>query len=1339
MTQRPIVLGVALTVALVAGIAPAPADAPPASCGAPSGCNLGSDLLVFGDEGDPAYRVIAHVTDCGLCNFPPAISPDFELFGSAQITFGPYSPAINLCPANSDQVPFTVAHLNLSSRNSVELGTYYVPRDPIGVLALDPSPALRTACVSAANLDYAIPRVLLTGMDGAKTELKALSNHASLTLPESVRASDGSGLLGRIELDQLRFTQGLSLTHTQNEDQFSPLRFWPDGLPIRIGPDVITYTERDVSFTTGAPPTGPVAYGVTPPDPSNVAAVAMQCGSVDPEMGDPCTGTGSIWNAGYFDGSWMVSGTVAFDQAGVDLDLALAAGEKVVYEPLFPRGTWVRLNGPAGIQVRDSAIQGGAFNDGVGWLRMARGPCPDALEERRRFALNGGAQQPILRSGDGGSLLAGATDLNPPPDGGGPPQPILWTYNEANELGCGTLYVPPALTSATPSIAWNASAVPTVLDRGIYSGYNFNRNGVCLHPTLGVQQELCVNDNDCDAGQGETCVDGGFEPHCPGVLTAAKWTTQLDSDPPYPPLTYDVLGASGREMAFVLRRSGVTGVFDAGDNLGDTLGNPVNGQFQLDLDTFGLAFKASRSERADTITAGDLVVPWPSDTEIPLLDIGVCDCGRPQGGRTPNVLFEKSLAYWSAPFSPYGVTFSPDQAPPNCLLTAADACAAPGPVKSACIDAITPVARFEPDLDSSIGMAPDGQANPITPHSIARVKFDEDKTGPVLQKPYVYDLEMFNLSQWPGTPPGNTFGYYDAIGDLHLPFFGLTPSGIKVQREPLNVGLDYLADLHQECDEAANPDCATAVPSHVEATRKMAADSVVLPFRVDYLGAAATADPDDGFDPPGPEDDQDAALKSRGTLFAYTPEEAADPTQELNFGSVRVAAGLMMRPDDAPAAGPGSMTIVGGDPQSPAADVGAGAALRLWGAASAAGRTQLASGPGVFAGGLTAPEQAVYADAIVQMGLSGEWYNTASPLDLKTALHSTDAIDALASVSDAGGVFNLESTPPGLSPPVTASEITGALEFSPDLESLDLVQIASNLDTGGEFFKFDASTLTIDRHVKEGAQDQQPIAQVGKEDLPGASQIMQMPAQQDIPFPSVPGMAWDFDYTVDSSTTPPSFQFESLTGSVDLTQGGLSGVGFDKMGATLKFWKDGNWYFTAELKVNFDGNSASGGILLGNTQDKTPLQDLDWNIAEFLGGIDKFDGGYIKAGGSVNVWDTGCLLRITGGGEVGGWYLSNSFGGKVRYWLSGEAACVTSIRGDGTLMGGMVNDLFKISGNFWAAGGAGFCDPDDWDTPEDVLDDDFCASCVAGMTGSGHYPPKDLDITFKKDYLECSL
>ena len=64
---------------------------------------------------------------------------------------------------------------------------------------------------------------------------------------------------------------------------------------------------------------------------------------------------------------------------------------------------------------------------------------------------------------------------------------------------------------------------------------------------------------------------------------------------------------------------------------------------------------------------------------------------------------------------------------------------------------------------------------------------------------------------------------------------------------------------------------------------------------------------------------------------------------------------------------------------------------------------------------------------------------------------------------------------------------------------------------------------------------------------------------------------------------------------------------------------------------------------------------------------------------------------------------------------------------------------FKMSGKFWAGGGIGFCDPEDWNSPADVLDDDFCTACAAWGRITGTYPPSDLDLKFSGPSVECAL
>jgi hypothetical protein len=351
---------------------------------------------------------------------------------------------------------------------------------------------------------------------------------------------------------------------------------------------------------------------------------------------------------------------------------------------------------------------------------------------------------------------------------------------------------------------------------------------------------------------------------------------------------------------------------------------------------------------------------------------------------------------------------------------------------------------------------------------------------------------------------------------------------------------------------------------------------------------------------------------------------------------------------------------------------------------------------------------------------------------------TSGAIEPLAGHPDAVTVFNTEGNAPGDSPPTNGTRITGYADIEPDLSRVSFLELVSNTDTGGEFYAYDGQVVTIDRHVKEG---EEPITSVTQRSAEGGSSL-EVSDGQKIDFPEGSGAEdgdsdspltfdWDFDM--------PGFKFRSLTGTLDLMNGGLSGMGFDKLGATMKFYADGDWYFTAGMAGTFSDYRVKGDVLTGNTTDMKPLRDIDPMVSRFLKGVDRFDGIYIGGGFGGPVWNYGCLFRVSVGVDVAGWYISDSYGGKLAGWVAGTGACIVSVRGTLTLIGGEVNKKFKVTGNFWAAGGIGFCSPEEWDTPQMVLDDDFCAACVGEVEVRGTYPPKDFDLEIDGPEFECSL
>ena len=54
-------------------------------------------------------------------------------------------------------------------------------------------------------------------------------------------------------------------------------------------------------------------------------------------------------------------------------------------------------------------------------------------------------------------------------------------------------------------------------------------------------------------------------------------------------------------------------------------------------------------------------------------------------------------------------------------------------------------------------------------------------------------------------------------------------------------------------------------------------------------------------------------------------------------------------------------------------------------------------------------------------------------------------------------------------------------------------------------------------------------------------------------------------------------------------------------------------------------------------------------------------------------------------------------------------------KGKVTLLGQYANDAFTFLGDGWVAGGIGFCEPEDWNTPADVANDGMCGTATASI------------------------
>jgi hypothetical protein len=1101
------------------------------------------------------------------------------------------------------------------------------------------------------------------------------------------------------------FDEDLTFLATEVKGPGSPFRYWPDGLPFRLAPGALVYTPTSVTLSS------PVTYEPNPPDSGGIPAESLiECQGLD------CTAPATIHNGGYFNSAdWMV-GSAAFGVDGLDVVLALDAS--VTYESTFPRGVKMTLLGPATIEVRDSAVTQGGFADGTvvlsyGGLGSVNGTCEPAVS--RALGLDDSTPPVILADG---ALLAAVDDLNTAVG-----TPISWTFNQASDLGCGTLYVPavaadkgPPGTVQGPQHVWLDSRVTPARGRGIYAGVNYNRDRVCAGGAKA--NELCTTSADCP-GVGGICVADRFSPMCPAfdsLVNRPTWTATIEGSDVADEILPDEPAQADREMAFFVRGSGVTGVFDLGANprsIGDGAAT-----FDIDFSELGFAFLGSRSERFDTITDGAVGFPWPSDTDVPFNELTACDCGQLHSASVPENLSQRVLGYWDAHFDPFGLTFSDDADPLDCGDPASRECSGGSVSTAACLDAILPTPHFSPDLEGTFGLSPDGTPKKamidgdevvIQPASEARLNFDENSAG---EPPYTYDLTGFDLQTWPAAADYPTmqevvldevepYGWRDAVGEIHLPMFGTNAAGILVRREH-GSGL-HRVDVH----ESGYPDDPTH--SFLPLTADMAGGSVQLDYNLDYFTPSTLHDPIG--------DDADG----RGLFFGYQPD--------LNLGSIAVGSGLILEPD----------SILG--------DVGPAGVMRMWGHLSHSGAVpqevvdqldEIMEGAGRLGGAW----QARYDQALDL--LDGTLDGTLPLGDqipvpdlLSESMH--DTLDGLVPLDlfeghpDFSRIYEMDP------PVIQADKITGFIDFSPlegagdvvgDLgtELPELAMIDAALSTGGEFFSFARSQLNVRRQVDAGVEAiKQPIMDLGRKQIADA---VQLPGKQEIAFPlDIPGVQWKFDYDV--AGIPPVFTFNSLQGSLQVNNGGLSALGFRELGATLWFDADANWYFRADAELDFRGNGVDGHLLLGNTATLDPLIDLDPDVASFLGDATRFNGAYLRCGISKRLIDLDCLLRLDVGAEVGGWYLApptDSFGGRLAGSVSGRGICLLSVKGKLVMIGGKVGDQFRLSGDHWVAGGLGFCEENEWDTPRDVLRDDWCWACVleAGVTFT--YPEAELSF-----------
>ncbi len=213
-----------------------------------------------------------------------------------------------------------------------------------------------------------------------------------------------------------------------------------------------------------------------------------------------------------------------------------------------------------------------------------------------------------------------------------------------------------------------------------------------------------------------------------------------------------------------------------------------------------------------------------------------------------------------------------------------------------------------------------------------------------------------------------------------------------------------------------------------------------------------------------------------------------------------------------------------------------------------------------------------------------------------------------------------------------------------------------------------------------------------------------------------------FDATL--VVNPDKIRFE---GGVLFHELKIKAVTFDPAAAVLGIGQD-VYYLGALADAKYNNVKVGGAVLFGRIDANSIVlrnigfSDLLDNMHIISGTPSSLAGAYMRVYGDVPIYESGCMYRLHAGGELAIWYFADlqdesaSWGGQLSGYVYGKLLCVVSARGDLTLRLWQRQDRDGLSyrGEFWVAGGIGWCEPEDWDTWENRWwDDSWCWTCGA--------------------------
>ena len=191
---------------------------------------------------------------------------------------------------------------------------------------------------------------------------------------------------------------------------------------------------------------------------------------------------------------------------------------------------------------------------------------------------------------------------------------------------------------------------------------------------------------------------------------------------------------------------------------------------------------------------------------------------------------------------------------------------------------------------------------------------------------------------------------------------------------------------------------------------------------------------------------------------------------------------------------------------------------------------------------------------------------------------------------------------------------------------------------------------------------------------------------------------------------------------------------------------DGTYKNANKVKVG-------GAILFGRIDPHSIVlrnigfSDLLDNLDIIEAGTTSLAGAYLRAYGDVPIYQGSCMYQLNAGGELAIWYFADltpghtgpdAWGGRLSGYVYGRLLCAVAARGDITLLMHGTNDAigYRYRGEFWVAGGLGFCEPENWDTWEHRWwHDSWCWTCGALIRADyNDTHPGDWNWTADADY-----